>query len=156
MSLPPVLVKTLGYQAKAYLSNHNTVFAKHCAFEKAANLSRGLIWWPRPLVSDDAKHLTPGAFVCMCVSAYVWHTEKRAGPTSLAGRSLMVDEWHSRCLSIFSSKHPWQAGRRGSWEGEVVQRWTVDFQFNSISWKVKHLWRWPCQTQLWQPQHCGK
>lgn len=80
----------------------------------------------------------------VCLSA---HCEERAGTTSLARQSLMVDEWHSRCLSIFSSKHPRQAGRRGSWAHEVVQRWTVDYQFNRLNWKVKPLWGW--QTQMW-------
>ena len=128
---------------------------KYCTFEAAANLqgARGMILWPRPLICNDAKHLTPGAVVYMCVYMFVCvcaHTEKRAGPTSLARWSLMVDEWHSRCLSIFSSKHPRQAGRRGSWEHEVVQVWTVDFQFNWINWKVKPLWSCQCQPQLWQ------
>lgn len=93
--------------------------------------------------------LHPRCF-CFCLHMCVSLSEKRVGPTSLAGWSVMVDEWHSRCLSIFSSKHPRQAGRRGSWEHEEVQRWTVDFQFIWLNWKVKPVWSWQCQSQLWR------
>lgn len=118
---------------------------------------KGLDFLAKALHCADVKK--PGAFMYMCVclyarlsvcaSARVRHTEERAGPSSLERRRLMVDEWCSRCLSIFSSKHPRQAGRRGSWEHEVVQLWTVDFHFNWVNWKVKPPWSWQCQPQLW-------
>lgn len=85
-------------------------------------------------------------YVCVCVR--LWHSENRAGPPLVARRNLTVDEWRHRCLSIFSSKHPEQAGRRGSWEHEVVLLWTADFQFK---WKVKPLWRCQHQPRLKTP-----
>ena len=115
------------YQAKAYLSNQNAAFC-----QKIAPLRKRPIFRPLICTSPQVPPWT-------CVSVCTCVCERRAGPTSLARRSLMADEWHSRCLSIFSSKHPWQAGSRGSWEHEVVQRWTVDSQFNWLSWKVKRL-----------------
>lgn len=127
------------YQAKAYLSNQNTAFCQNITPLRKQPI---LAWFcsQGPLICTS-----PQVPLWTCVSVCTCVCERRAGPTSLARWSLMADEWHSRCLSIFSSKHPWQAGRRGSWEHEVVQRWTVDFQFNWLSWKVKRLCSRQCQ-----------
>lgn len=133
---------------------------KYCAFEKSANLSESQgdltcgqgLWFA---VMPTSSHQVP---LCTCVSACmcVWHTEKRAGTTSLVRWRLMVDEWHSRCLSIFSSKHPRQAGIRGSWEHEVVQLWTVGFQLNWLNWKLLMELAVPsysCGTQICKKMH---
>ncbi len=171
--LPPVFVKISCYRIcinTAIKQRHicpitTQVFAKTLWLWESSQCfqipgawfcGQGLWFAMMPNTSPQVPLCTFVSF-CMCVCVCVCDTQRRG--LGLLHWHAEVWWWMNGTPDVYQYLAVNIPGRRGdeaaenmrwcSWEHEVVQQWTVDFQFNWLNWKVKPLWSWQCQPQLW-------